>query len=99
MLVESRAPPPGLDGRDARPSTVLLNSSWKSSYIKFTSHGVVTSRRLATLRQVMLQQEKGLLDPGTQLALLRLQTVEMFMLGMMCAMTIIAITPVFSRIS
>jgi hypothetical protein len=47
----------------------------------------------------MLQQEKGLLDPGTQLALLRLQTVEMFMLGMMCAMTIIAITPVFSRIS
>jgi len=47
----------------------------------------------------MLQQEKELLDPGTQLALLRLQTVEMFMLGMMCAMTIIAITPVFSRIS
>ena len=99
MLVESRAPPPGLDGRDARPSTVLLNSGWKSIYIKFTSLGVVTSRRLATLRQVMLQQEKELFDPGTQLALLRLQTVEMFMLGMMCAMTIIAITPSSPRIS
>ncbi|HLM81877.1 MAG TPA: hypothetical protein VK302_14825 [Terriglobales bacterium] len=47
----------------------------------------------------MLLQEKGLLDPGTQLAFLRLQTVEMFMLGMMCAMTIIAIAPVFSRFS
>ncbi|HKN70980.1 MAG TPA: hypothetical protein VJX30_08120 [Terriglobales bacterium] len=47
----------------------------------------------------MLQQEKELLDPGTQLALLRLQTVEMFMLGMMCAMTIIAITPSSPRIS
>jgi len=47
----------------------------------------------------MLQQEKELLDPGTQLALLRLQTVEMFMLGMMCAMTIISITPSSPRIS
>ena len=58
------------DSRDARPSTV---SSFRAATGKFTSHGVVTSRRLATLRQVMLQQEKGLLGPGTQRALLRLQ--------------------------
>jgi len=99
VLVESRASPPGWTGETPRPSTFLSNSNWNSSYIKFTSHGVVTSRRPATLRQVMLQQEKELLDPGTQLALLRLQTVEMFMLGMMCAMTIISITPSSPRIS